>query len=107
MLESLRNLSKGSDYELKDQEFDHWEIFKKSNGSIGRRPVFEDVLWCSRAAYVGKVIGDCRCTACHRRIKRGYRFTGCKTEGEVFTFGHSCIRRRTNPKLLDSEEVRQ
>lgn len=88
-----KELIKGEVYRLPGEEFQYFEYFKKSDGSLGRRPIFMPALFSGKATYNGGFdLGDERthCNACHRRIRRGYLFTD--DEGVEFHFGRAYLK---------------
>lgn len=89
-------IMKGMSYRLPGEEFCGWEIITPG-GLFKRKPIFKRVVFSEKATYNGRFDlgdGDCRCNACHRRIRRGYQFTDIY-EGDLH-FGRCCLIRHVS-----------
>ena len=105
---SPKELIKGRCYRLPGTEFDHMEFFKRSDGTLGWRPIFKFVVFSEKATYGGRFdMGDerSRCNACHRWIRRGYEFTNADDQEEKLHFGRCCLMNHVD--IPDEELIRE
>ena len=96
-------IEKGRGYHLPGNELSHYVHFINEKGKASMKPVFVPSVFSYGAVYNGPFLADgenYRCNACHRSIRRGYKFMD-PNEGTMLHFGRSCIIRHVDAKPLD------
>lgn len=96
-------IEKGRRYRLPGDEFSHFVLFTNKKGKVCMKPVFVPSLFSREAVYNGLFFVDgekCRCNACHRLIRRGYKFMDLSEE-TMLHFGRCCMIRHVNAKPLE------